>query len=113
MLTAKTILPNSQQFCWNKSNTAVLKETGDEIGPRTWPLPAGLAENKDPQVRELAFAAQKYGAAGIKDPGDFEAIYNHGLALQELALRCSGSRESQEHLLRQVNRKQVSVRFCA
>ena len=74
----------------------------DEVGPRTLPLPIEIAHTKDPHVRELAFAAQKYGAAGLRDPGDFEAIYNHGLALQELALRCSGSRENQEFLLRQV-----------
>lgn len=66
------------------------------------PLPIQLNETKDPQVRELAFAAQKYGAASMRDPGDFEAIYNHGLALQELALRCSETRENQEILLRQV-----------
>lgn len=67
------------------------------------PLPIQLTETKDSQVRELAFAAQKYGTAGIRNPGDFEAIYNHGLALQELALRCSETREDQEALLRQVS----------
>ena len=66
-------------------------------------LPIQLTETKDLQVRELAFAAQKYGAAAMRDPGDFEAIYNHGLALQELALRSSETRENQEVLLRQVS----------
>lgn len=53
-------------------------------------------------VRELTLAAQRYGRAGQRDPGDFEAIYNHGLALQELALRSNSSRPQQELLLRQV-----------
>lgn len=82
-------------------NLQDLKEDGSEL--RMQPLPIQLTETKDPQVRELAFAAQKYGAASVRDPGDFEAIYNHGLALQELALRCSETRENQEILLRQVN----------
>lgn len=86
-----------------KSND-VLQEEGDNSSRlKAAPLPVQFKETKDPQVRELVLAAQKYGAAGLLDPGDFEAVYNHGLALQELALRYSETRENQEILLRQAS----------
>ena len=66
------------------------------------PLPGRLRETKDPHIRELILAAQGYETAGMLDPGDFEAVYNHGLALQELALRCTETRENQEIMFRQV-----------
>ena len=70
--------------------------------PQPLPLPVMLTETTDPTTRELAFAAQRYGKAAQRDPGDFEAVYNHGLALQELALRAGSSRKEQQDLLIQV-----------
>ena len=72
-------------------------------GPFAVPLPIQLEDNTDPAIRELAYAAQKYGRLAAVDPSDSDAIYNHGLALQELALRASTSRTDQEKLLQQVS----------
>ena len=36
-----------------------------------------------------------------RDPGDFDAVYNHGLALQELASRITASGADQMRLLTQ------------
>jgi hypothetical protein len=86
------------------------KSNIDASSPRAAPLPFQLTDITDPVVRELALAAQRYGRAGQRDPGDFEAIYNHGLALQELALRSNSSRPHQELLLRQV--RQALLLLC-
>ena len=76
--------------------------------PQPLLLPVLLTETTDPTTRELAFAAQRYGKAAQRDPGDFEAVYNHGLALQELALRAGSSRKEQQELLIQV----TFIRCC-
>ena len=70
--------------------------------PQPVPLPIHLSDTADHTIRELAFAAQRYGKAAQRDPEDFEAVYNHGLALQELALRSGNSRNEQQKLLTQV-----------
>ncbi len=59
-------------------------------------------KSADHSTRELAFAAQRYAKATQRDSSDFEAIYNHGLALQELASRVTSSRDEQMRLLAQV-----------
>lgn len=61
-----------------------------------------LTEAAEPAVRELAWAAQRYAEAAEADGSDFESVYNHGLTLQELALRAGSSREEQLELLQQV-----------
>lgn len=66
------------------------------------PLPINVGEATDLGTRELAYAAQRYGKAARRDATDFEAVYNHGLALQELALRAVDSRQEQLGLLEQV-----------
>lgn len=53
--------------------------------------------------RELALAAQRYAAAAAADAADYEAVYNHGLALQELATRAGGSPSRHFQLLTQAN----------
>ena len=60
-------------------------------------------KSADHSTRELAFAAQRYAKAAQKNPSDFESIYNHGLALQELASRMASSRTEQMQLLEKVN----------
>lgn len=59
-------------------------------------------KSADHSTRELAFAAQRYAKAAQKNPADFESVYNHGLALQELASRMASSRTEQMRLLEQV-----------
>ena len=59
-------------------------------------------KSADHSTRELAFAAQRYAKAAQKDPSDYEAVYNHGLALQELASRMAASRTEQMQLLEKV-----------
>ncbi len=59
-------------------------------------------KSADHSTRELAFAAQRYAKAAQKDPSDYESVYNHGLALQELASRMASSRTEQMQLLQQV-----------
>jgi hypothetical protein len=58
-------------------------------------------KSADHNTRELAYAAQRYGKAAQRDALDFDAIYNHGLALQELASRVQKSRSDQLRLLSQ------------
>ncbi|KAK9901717.1 hypothetical protein WJX75_009968 [Coccomyxa subellipsoidea] len=58
-------------------------------------------KSADHSTRELAFAAQRYAKVAQRDSTDFEAIYNHGLALQELASRVTSSRDEQMRLLAQ------------
>ena len=60
-------------------------------------------KSADHSTRELAFAAQRYAKAAQKNPSDFESVYNHGLALQELASRMASSRTEQMQLLEKVN----------
>ena len=69
--------------------------------PEQGPL-ALLTEAAEPAVRELAWAAQRYAAAAEADENDFESVYNHGLTLQELALKAGSSQEEQLELLKQV-----------
>ena len=59
-------------------------------------------KSADHSTRELAFAAQRYAKAAQKDPSDYESVYNHGLALQELASRMAASRTEQMQLLEKV-----------
>ena len=63
--------------------------------PQPVPLPIQLTESTDLSTRELACAAQRYGKAAQLDSEDFDTVYNHGLALQELALRATTSRQEQ------------------
>lgn len=70
--------------------------------PQPVPLPIKLTESTDLSTRELAYAAQRYGKAAQRDSQDFDAVYNYGLALQELALRSTTSRQEQLALLQQV-----------
>ena len=69
--------------------------------PRVQPIPVAL-QGAEPSVRELALAAQRYAKATQQDGGDFEAVYNHGLALQELATHVS-DRSEQLRLLSQAS----------
>jgi hypothetical protein len=52
--------------------------------------------------RELAVAAERYAEAAANNADDFEAVYNHGLALQELATRSGNDRQLQYRLLKEV-----------
>ena len=62
-------------------------------------------KSADHSTRELAFAAQRYAKAAQKNPSDYESVYNHGLALQELASRMASSNTEQMRLLEQVSIK--------
>jgi hypothetical protein len=53
-------------------------------------------------VRELAFAARQYAVATAEDPGDYDALYNHGLVLQELSGRLPAASADQATMLKQV-----------
>ena len=66
-------------------------------------LPVPLPDSADSGLKELAAAAQRYGQAASKSPGDYDAVYNHGLALQELATRLGSSQGDQLRLLLQVS----------
>lgn len=61
-----------------------------------------LAEDADLHVRELAFAARQYAVATADNPTDYDALYNHGLVLQELSGRLPAGSAEQAGLLRQV-----------
>ena len=76
--------------------TNVSASPGMATAPAHAPLPLKSA---DPVTRELALAAQRFARAAQRQPGDFEAVYNHGLALQELGARASASRTEQLRLL--------------
>ena len=67
-------------------------------------------KSADHSTRELAFAAQRYAKAAQRNSFDFEAIYNHGLALQELASRVTSSRDEQMRLLQQVLPSSLCIR---
>ena len=69
-------------------------------------LPFPLPDSADAGLKELAAAAQRYGHAAQEAPGDYDAVYNHGLALQELATRLSSSQADQLKLLSQVRQAQ-------
>jgi hypothetical protein len=73
----------------------------------TWcvqaPLSA-LAEDADLHVRELAFAARQYEVATAEQPDDYDALYNHGLVLQELSGKLQQASAEQAAMLRQVRR---------
>lgn len=81
----------------------ILSVQAEPKSPQPAPLPLQLASVEDVSVRELAFAAQRYNRLAQREPDDFEAVYNHGLALQELALRATASRHEQLQLLQQVH----------
>ncbi len=68
------------------------------------PPPIELPPGADSGTRELAAAAQRYAAAAAANATDYEAVYNHGLALQELATRAGGGKPQQFQLLSQVSR---------
>lgn len=61
-----------------------------------------LAEDPDLHVRELAFAARQYAVATAEHPGDYDALYNHGLVLQELSGKLPAASAEQAAMLRQV-----------
>jgi hypothetical protein len=65
------------------------------------PLSA-LAEDADLHVRELAFAARQYAVATAEQPDDYDALYNHGLVLQELSGKLQQASAEQAAMLRQV-----------
>ncbi|CAL8468113.1 g7652 [Coccomyxa elongata] len=73
-------------------------EPGSAPQPQMIPI---SVKSADHSTRELAFAAQRYAKAAQRNSADFEAIYNHGLALQELASRVTSSRDEQMRLLQQ------------
>ncbi|WIA29190.1 hypothetical protein OEZ86_011701 [Tetradesmus obliquus] len=64
------------------------------------PLSA-LAEDPDLHVRELAFAARQYAVATAEQPDDYDALYNHGLVLQELSGKLQQASAEQAAMLRQ------------
>ena len=66
----------------------------------TGPL-AALSEDPDLHVRELALAARQYAAALATTPGDYDALYNHGLVLQELSGRLPAASPEQAAFLRE------------
>lgn len=53
-------------------------------------------------MRELAFAARQYAVATATNPGDYDALYNNGLVLQELSGRLPAGSSEQAGMLRQV-----------
>lgn len=61
-----------------------------------------LAEDPDLHVRELAFAALQYALATAENPAHFDALYNHGLVLQELSSKLPAASAEQASMLRQV-----------
>ena len=81
--------------------TSASAAPGAAAAPAHAPLPLKSA---DPTTRELALAAQRFARAAKRQPDDFEAVYNHGLALQELATRAGASRAEQLRLLAEVRR---------
>lgn len=60
-----------------------------------------LVASADAGTRELAVAAERYAEAAANNADDFEAVYNHGLALQELATRSGNDRQLQYRLLKE------------
>jgi len=61
-----------------------------------------LTEHSDLHVRELAFAARQYAIATASTPGDHDALYHHGLVLQELSAKVPPGSEDQIAFLKQV-----------
>lgn len=78
-----------------------LPTAGAGAPPHAALIPISVA-SLDHSTRELALAAQRYEKATRRDACDFDAVYNHGLALQELASRITASRTEQLRLLSQV-----------
>eukprot|EP00879_Flechtneria_rotunda_P021099 GHRR01022228.1.p1 GENE.GHRR01022228.1~~GHRR01022228.1.p1 ORF type:complete len:452 (+),score=168.60 GHRR01022228.1:388-1743(+) len=60
-----------------------------------------LSEDSDLHVRELAFAARQYTVATAENPADYDALYNHGVLLQELSGKLPAASADQTALLRQ------------
>ncbi len=61
-----------------------------------------LAEDSDLHIRELAYAARQYATATAENCQDYDALYNHGLVLQELAGKLASGCADQVAFLRQV-----------
>lgn len=70
---------------------------------------AQLSEDPDLHVRELAFAARQYAVATAENPKDYDALYNHGLVLQELSGRLPAASADQASMLRQVSLSQFLI----
>ena len=85
--------------------TSTSAAPGAAAAPAHAPLPLKSA---DPVTRELALAAQRFARAAQRQPGDFEACYNHGLALQELAVRAGVSRAEQLRLLAEARARRAA-----
>jgi hypothetical protein len=71
-----------------------------------------LAEDSDLHVRELAFAARQYAVATAEQPDDYDALYNHGLVLQELSGKLQQASAEQAAMLRQVRPSHQANRKC-
>ncbi|KAK9803421.1 hypothetical protein WJX72_010561 [[Myrmecia] bisecta] len=85
----------------NTKELQVLEQLQEGQLPAVHPTPVQVPEGADHHVRELAFAAQRYAKAAQRDTADFDAVYNHGLALQELATRLGAAPSDQLRLLNQ------------
>eukprot|EP00877_Chromochloris_zofingiensis_P000186 jgi/Chrzof1/10168/Cz04g31140.t1 len=75
--------------------------SGALVGKKSKSPLQALAEDADLHVRELAFAARQYATAIAEDPHDYDALYNHGLVLQELSNKLPGASKEQVQFLRQ------------
>lgn len=60
--------------------------------------------SSDLQTRELAFAAKQYSSCCTASPNDsnYDTLYNHGLVLQELAVRLVSGSPDQVVMLQEV-----------
>ncbi|KAK9806699.1 hypothetical protein WJX73_010014 [Symbiochloris irregularis] len=63
-----------------------------------------LPEGADINLKELAAAAQRYSQLAAEAPEDYDSVYNHGLALQELAARLGSAQAEQLQLLQQAGK---------
>lgn len=75
--------------------------SGALIGNKSQSPLQALAQDQDLHVRELAFAARQYATALSRSPDDYDALYNHGLVLQELSGRLEAASSDQISFLRQ------------
>lgn len=64
--------------------------------------------SSDLQTRELAFAAKQYSSCCTASPEDssYDLLYNHGLVLQELAVRLTPGSTDQVVMLQEVSHRQ-------
>lgn len=87
---AAAVLAGPVGFRTEQDDSGGVAESNVPLPPPQLPAPAiDLPASADADTRELAVAAQRYAEAASEDAADFEAVYNHGLALQELATRSS------------------------